>query len=189
MTVTDNWINSLLSNVLIKFIHWTLSKFKIELKRKLVQIRPVRPGGTSILGGRGGGGLGPKFCLWNSCWKPKFCLQKYKWQLLQILPSEFQIWPQAWDFSPTFVSCGDRIFKFFLLFREHGRTLPQNLPPNLMWGPSQPDLVIWKYPPLGLYASDPKLMMTSQFFQSRGSRIIKRRKEKVKLCFSESWPS
>ena len=36
MIVTDNWIHSLLSNFLIKFIHWTLSKFPIELKRELV---------------------------------------------------------------------------------------------------------------------------------------------------------
>ena len=36
--------------------------------------------------------------------------------------------------------------KFFLLFGELGRTLPQILPPSLMWGPT-PDLLIWKYPP------------------------------------------
>ena len=52
-------------------------------------------------------GLGPKICLWNSCWSPKFCLQKYKLQIPHILPSEFQIWLQNWDFFPTFASCGD----------------------------------------------------------------------------------
>ena len=73
-------------------------------------------GGTSISGGVGGG-LSPKICLWNSwpCWSPKFCLQQYRWQISQILPSEFQIWPQNWDFFPTFASCGDRTSQVFCL--------------------------------------------------------------------------
>ena len=62
---------------------------------------------------RRSGGLAPKFCLWNSCWSNKFCLQKLKWQIPQILPSEFQIWPQNWDLFPTFASCGDRTSQTF----------------------------------------------------------------------------
>ena len=60
-------------------------------------------------------GLDPKICLWNSCWSPKFCLQKYKLQIPQILPSEFQIWLQNWDFFPTFASYGDRTSQNFPL--------------------------------------------------------------------------
>ena len=63
----------------------------------------------------GGGGLGPKICLWNSCWSPKFCLQKFRWQIPQILSSEFQIWPQNWDFPPTFASCNNRTSQAFPL--------------------------------------------------------------------------
>ena len=71
------------------------------------------PGGYfHILGGLG---AWPQICLWNSCWSPKFCLQKYRWQIPEILPSEFQIWPQNWDLSPTFASCGNRTSQVFPL--------------------------------------------------------------------------
>ena len=76
--------------------------------------------------------------LWNSCWSPKFCLHKYRWQIPQILPPEFQIWPQNWDFSQLLRLAVTELPKLFLLFSEIGRILPEILPPNLLWGPSSP---------------------------------------------------
>ena len=45
------------------------------------------------------GGLGPKICLWNSCWSPKFCLQKYKWQIPKFCPLNFRYDPKIGTFS------------------------------------------------------------------------------------------
>ena len=94
------------------------------------------PGGTSILGGWGGlapkfaseifvgapdfaskniGEKYPKFCLWISDLTPKLGFFP---QILRLVVTELP--------------------KFFMLFGELGQTLPQILPPNLMWGPSPP---------------------------------------------------
>ena len=93
------------------------------------------PGGTSILGGRGV--LPPNFAseivvgatnfaLWISDMTPK----------LGPFPNFCVLW---WQNFP----------KFFHLFGELGRTLPQILPPNLMWGRSPPPR------PTSLFGSTP----------------------------------
>ena len=80
----------------------------------------------------------PNFSNKNICAKyPKFC------------PMNFRYGPKIGTFSQLLRLVGTELPKFFLLFSELGQTLPQILPPNLMWGPSTSDLLIWKYPPPG----------------------------------------
>ena len=77
-------------------------------------------GGTSILGGREGD-LAPNFASKNIGDKyPKFC------------PLNLRFDPKIRIFSQLLCLVVTEFPKFFLLFGELGRTLPQILPPNLM---------------------------------------------------------
>ena len=140
------WRNIDILCIILKGILWRF-RFDLNFLKTILISRLDEQFSRDILGGRGGGGLGPKICLWNSCWSPKFCLQNCKWQIPQILPSEFQIWSQNWDFFPNLRLVVTELPKFFLLFGELGRTLPQILPPNLMWSPS--------LPPTSIFGSSP----------------------------------
>ena len=69
----------------------------------------------------------------------------------QILPSEFQIWPQTWDFPQTFASCGDRTSQTFPLIWWTWPDLAPNFASKLDVRSKPPDLFIWKYPPWGIW--------------------------------------
>ena len=110
-------------------------------------------GGTSILGGRG---------AWPQNLPLKFLLellQKYRWQIPQILPSEFQIWPQNWDFLPTFASCNNRASQVLVNLAGPCPNFASKLDVR---SKPPPNLLIWKYP-LGFWARQGCLQHTEKF--------------------------
>ena len=79
-----------------------------------------------------GGGLAPNFASEILVGASNFASKNINDKYPLILPSEFQICPQNWDFPQLLRLVVTELPKRFLLFGELGRTLPQILPPNLM---------------------------------------------------------
>ena len=88
------------------------------------------PGGTFILGGRGG--LAPKFAseiiVGAPILSPKIWVTKYP----KFYPLNFRYDPKIGNFPQLLRLVVTELPKFFLLFGELGWTLPQILPPNLI---------------------------------------------------------
>ena len=95
---------------------------------QLVLIGPR--GGTSILGGRGG--LAPKFASKIFVGAPNFASKNIGDNYPKICPPNLRFDPKIRIFSQLLCLAVTEFPKFFLLFGEIGRTLPQILPPNLM---------------------------------------------------------
>ena len=90
--------------------------------------------GTAILGGRGGGGGGlvPKFASEILVGAPDFASKNIGDKYPKFYPVNLRFDPKVWTFCQHLCLVVTEFPRFFLLFGELGRTLPQILPPNLM---------------------------------------------------------
>ena len=89
-------------------------------------------GGTSILRGREGGGFAPEFASEILVEAPNFASRNVSDKYPKFCPLNFRYDPKIGTFSQLLRLVVIELPKFFLLFGEFGRTLPQILPPNLM---------------------------------------------------------
>ena len=94
------------------------------------QFQLAAQGGTSILGGRGG--LAPKFASEILVGAPNFASKNIGDKYPKFCPLNFRFDPKIGIFPQLLRLVITEVPKFFLLFGELGRTLPQILPPNLM---------------------------------------------------------
>ena len=90
--------------------------------------------GTSISGGGGGGGLAPKFAsgILDLVGAPNFASNSTSDKYPKFCPLNFRYDPRIGTFSQLLRLVVTELPKFFVLFGELGRTLPQILPSNLM---------------------------------------------------------
>ena len=88
------------------------------------------PGGTSISGGRGG--LAPKFASEILVGAPNFASNNISDKYPKFCPLNFRYDSKIGTFPQLLRLVVTELPKFFLLFGELGRILPQILPPNLM---------------------------------------------------------
>ena len=100
----------------------------IDLKT-VPEKRPQR--GTSILGGQEGA-WAPKFAFEIPVGAPNFASKNINDKYRKFCPLNFRYDPKIGTFSQLLRLVVTELPKFFLLFGELGRTLPQILPPNLM---------------------------------------------------------
>ena len=92
------------------------------------------------------GGLAPKLASEILVGAPNFASKNIGDKYHKFCPLNFRFDPKIGIFQQLLRYVITELPKFFLLFGELGRTLPQISPPNLIRGPSPPppDLLIWK---------------------------------------------
>ena len=115
------------------------------------------PGGTSILGGRGG--LSPNFASEILVGAPNFASKNINDKYPKLCPLNFRYDPKIGTFSQLLRLVVTELPKFFLLVDELGRTLPQfclqtwckvQAPPTSLFGST----------PLGVYSTNCKSFIT-----------------------------
>ena len=101
------------------------------------------------------GGLAPNFASEVLGGAPNFSSKNKNEKYPKFCPLNFRYDPKIWTFPKLLHLVVTELPKFFLLYGELGQTLPQILPPDLMWGPTPPPppprLLTWKYPPWAIY--------------------------------------
>ena len=106
------------------------------------------PGGYFHI--RRSGGLAPNFASEILVVAPNFASKNINDKYPKFFPLNFRYDPKIGTFSQLLHLLVTELPKFFLLFCELGRTLPQILPPNLMRGPSPAPDSLFGSTPLGI---------------------------------------
>ena len=99
---------------------------------------------------RRSGGLAPKFASKILGGAPNFASKNVGDKYPKFCPLNFRFDPKIGIFPQLLRLVTTELPKFFLLFGELGRTLPQTLPLNLMWGPKPLRPLNMEVPPWGL---------------------------------------
>ena len=98
--------------------------------QKVCQKSCKAQGDTSILGGRRG--LSPQFASEILVGAPNFASKNISDKYPKFCPLNFRYNPKIGIFSQLLRLVVTELPKFFLLFDDLGRTVPQILPPNLI---------------------------------------------------------
>ena len=117
---------------MIKFRNQYILSFltgKVKPRKSLWSGRQPQ-GGSFISGDRGG--LAPKFASEILVVAPNFASKNISDKYPKFCPLNFKYDPKIGIFSQLLRLVVTELPKFFLLFGELDRTLPQILPPNLM---------------------------------------------------------
>ena len=107
------------------------------------------------------GGLAPNFASEIFVEAPNFASKNINDKYPKFCPLNFRYDPKIGTFSQLLRLLVTELPRFFLLFCELGRTLPQILPPNLMWGPR---------PPTSLFGSTPLGRQLTNYFKAYSRR-------------------